>query len=73
MIPMELVKMNANLPAKLAELAGDNPEKALEILKAWGKGTKTLRILWAEVMDALDAATSFEIRCDNMLQGDQTH
>lgn len=53
MIPMELVHMNANLPVKLAELAEDKPAEALDILVAWGEGTKTLRVLWQEVNDAL--------------------
>lgn len=55
MIPKELIKMNAYLPVKLADLAEEDPEQALDILKAWGKGTKTLRVLWREVTDALDA------------------
>lgn len=54
MIPLELIKMNAYLPVKLAELATDEPEKALDILVAWGEGTKTLRVLWSEVNDALE-------------------
>ena len=55
MIPQELVKMNAYLPVKLAELAKDEPEMALAILTAWGEGTKTLRVLWKEITDALNA------------------
>ena len=55
MIPRELIEMNAYLPVKLAELAADDPKTALGILKAWGKGTKPLRVLWKEVNDALEA------------------
>lgn len=55
MIPRELIEMNAQLPVKLAELLKDEPEVALGILQAWGEGTKTLRVLWKEVNDALDA------------------
>lgn len=58
MIPKELVKMNANLPVKLAELAEEKPDVALLILSAWGNGTKPLRVLWKEVNDALDSLTA---------------
>lgn len=58
MIPQELVKMHAYLPVKLAELAKDEPEIALSILQAWGEGTKTLRVLWAEVCGALEALSA---------------
>lgn len=55
MIPQELIKMNAHLPVRLAELSKDEPEVALGILQAWGNGTKPLRVLWAEVNHALEA------------------
>lgn len=54
MIPKELLEMNARLPIKLAQLAKAEPDTALELLQAWGDGTKTLRTLWKEVTDALD-------------------
>lgn len=54
-IPKDLIKSNAYLPVKLAELAADEPEIALNILRAWGEGAKPLRVLWAEVNDALEA------------------
>ena len=54
MIAHELIKMNANLPVKLAELAEEEPQTALDILRAWGEGTKPLRVLWTEVNDALE-------------------
>ncbi len=57
-ISMELIHMNANLPVKLAELAEDKPDEALNILVAWGEGTKTLRVLWKEVNDALENETA---------------
>ncbi|MDW0112242.1 hypothetical protein QT711_03530 [Sporosarcina saromensis] len=53
MIKRELLEMNAYLPVKLAELAKSEPDTALDLLQAWGEGTKTLRVLWAEVTDAL--------------------
>lgn len=54
MLPRELLEMNAYLPVKLAELAKSEPNTALELLKAWGEGSKTLRVLWKEVTDALE-------------------
>ncbi|ARK25974.1 hypothetical protein SporoP37_15710 [Sporosarcina sp. P37] len=53
MIAKELLEMNAYMPVKLAELAKSEPDTALELLQAWGDGTKTLRTLWKEVTDAL--------------------
>ncbi|GLC89377.1 hypothetical protein [Lysinibacillus piscis] len=44
------VKQNAYLPVKLAELSRVNPEKALELLQAWGEGSKTIKKLWEEVV-----------------------
>ena len=58
MIPRELIQMNANLPVKLAELSKDKPQTALEILQAWGDGTKTLRVLWKEVTEALESLSA---------------
>ncbi|MBO0586490.1 hypothetical protein [Sporosarcina sp. E16_8] len=57
-IPKDLIKMNAYLPVKLAELAVDKPEIALGILRAWGEGTKPLRVLWAEVNEALEVLSA---------------
>jgi len=57
-IPKELIKMNAYLPVKLAELAVDKPEIALGILIAWGEGTKPLRVLWVEVNEALEVLSA---------------
>lgn len=49
-IDPERVRQNAYLPVKLAELSKSNPEKALELLQAWGEGTKTIKRLWDEVI-----------------------
>jgi len=49
-IDPERVRQNAYLPVKLAELSKSNPEKALELLQAWGEGTKTIKKLWDEVI-----------------------
>lgn len=56
MIPHELVKINANLPAKLSELAIYDHDKAIELLKAWANGSKTLRVLWDEVNNEIERA-----------------
>lgn len=57
MFNSELVKMNAYLPVRLAELAKIDKEKALEILNAWGEGTKPIKVLWKETVDACEALT----------------
>ncbi|MEA0564053.1 hypothetical protein [Lysinibacillus irui] len=49
-IDPERVRQNAYLPVKLSELSKVNPEKALELLQAWGDGTKTIKKLWDEVV-----------------------
>ncbi|MFJ7736432.1 hypothetical protein ACIQ2D_08810 [Lysinibacillus sp. NPDC097287] len=49
-IDPERVRQNAYLPVKLSELSKTNPEKALELLQAWGDGTKTIKRLWDEVI-----------------------
>lgn len=58
MIDRELVKMNAYLPVKLAELSKFNPDAALLILRAWGEGTKPLRTLWFETSEMLEQLTA---------------
>lgn len=58
MFNTELVKMNAYLPVRLAELAKMDQEKALEILNAWGEGTKPLKVLWKETVEACEALTA---------------
>lgn len=52
-ISKELVKMNAYLPVKLSYLSKFNPDAALEILQAWGDGSKPLKDLWKETEDLL--------------------
>lgn len=51
LIDPERIRQNAYLPVKLAELSRTNPEKALELLQAWGEGTKTIKKLWTEVVE----------------------
>jgi len=41
----------ANLPDKLTELAKINKNTTLELLRAWGRGEKTVGILWNEAID----------------------
>lgn len=52
-IDPELVKMHSRLPVLLAELSHKNERAALEFLRAWGEGTKTIRKLYKEITDHL--------------------
>lgn len=56
----ELVRMYAYLPVKLSQLSKVNPNAAIEILQDWGAGKKSIRKLWKETTDLIDAATSSE-------------
>ncbi|MEQ6353976.1 hypothetical protein ABNX05_05050 [Lysinibacillus sp. M3] len=66
-IDPERVRQNAYLPVKLAELSKSNPEKALELLQAWGEGTKTIKKLWDEVIQYVGDTiqTSKEVQNEN--------
>lgn len=55
-INVELVHKMAYLPVKLAELAEKNPAEALELLTAWGKGTKPITHLWNEALNLIAAS-----------------
>jgi hypothetical protein len=48
-IDPETIKKNTLLPVKLAELSYHDPDKALELLRAWGEGRKTIKHLWDDV------------------------
>lgn len=56
-INVELVHKMAYLPVKLAELAETNPTGALELLTAWGKGTKPITHLWNDALQMISAAS----------------
>ncbi|WP_312506894.1 hypothetical protein [Lysinibacillus sp.] len=56
----ELIKMYAYLPVKLSELSKVDPNAAIGILQDWGNGRKSIRKLWKETTDLIDAATSNE-------------
>lgn len=60
MITRELIEMHAQLPIKLSQLSKNEPEIAIQILQAWGDGTKTLNVLWSEVTNALEALESLQ-------------
>lgn len=53
-IDMELVKKRAYLPVKLSQLAKKDTAAALDLLNAWGEGTKAVTTLWEEVTQALE-------------------
>ncbi|MER2154732.1 MAG: hypothetical protein ABS917_11105 [Solibacillus sp.] len=57
-INMELVRIKAALPVKLAELSRINKDAAITILQDWGEGVKPLKVLYKEVLAELDAVTS---------------
>ena len=44
-IDPELVKIRAQLPKQIADVALVNPKQALELIQHWGHGTKPLREL----------------------------
>lgn len=50
----ETVKMRALLPAHLAKLSRVNEEAALELLRAWGEGTKSVKLIYSEVVEELN-------------------
>jgi hypothetical protein len=54
LIDRETVRKNAYLPVKLAELSMANPEAALMLLRAWGNGTKPIKLLWEEAVSLLE-------------------
>ncbi|MFE3573903.1 hypothetical protein [Lysinibacillus sp. NPDC059133] len=56
----DLIRMYAYLPVKLSQLSKENPNAAINLLQDWGEGRKTIRKLWKEINDLLDAPTSSE-------------
>lgn len=50
-IPTERIRQHANLPVKLAELSHIDAEKALSLLRDWGEGKKTIKVLWEEITE----------------------
>jgi hypothetical protein len=53
-IDMDLIRKNAYLPVKLAELSHINPTLTLELLRHWGACTKKIDVLWDEAVQALN-------------------
>lgn len=53
-IDPELVKVRAQLPKQIADVALVNPEQALELIQHWGHGTKPLRELSQMAHDYLN-------------------
>ena len=46
---MEIVMIIANLPEKLSELSKVEPDKAIELIQAWGDGKKDVEKIWNEI------------------------
>ena len=57
-IDMELVRIRASLPVKLAELSHTNREAAILILQDWGAGAKPLRVLYEITLSELKKFTA---------------
>lgn len=53
LIDPELIRKNAYLPEKLAELSYLQPKEALRLLRNWGEGKQPLKSLFDEVTDLL--------------------
>ena len=51
---MEIVTIVSNLPMKLSELSKIDPDKAIELIQAWGDGEKDVEKIWKEIHAALD-------------------
>lgn len=52
-IDPEIIRKNAYLPDKLAQLSYKNPEAAMAILREWGEGRKAITQLWDSTIAAL--------------------
>lgn len=59
-IPIELILKRSHLPCKLAELSFVNKEVAIQLLRAWGGGTKPITYLWNDALNALAHSTESE-------------
>lgn len=53
-IDMEIVNIVSNLPKKLSELSKVSPEKAIELIQAWGDGKKPVKTIWNEANECLN-------------------
>ena len=50
---MEILMIVSNLPRKLSELSKVEPDKAIELMQAWGDGKKDVETIWEEINDVL--------------------
>ena len=57
-IDPEIIHKNAYLPVKLTELSRIDPDAALELLQAWGEGTKPVCDLWEIATNKLAAVSA---------------
>lgn len=57
-INMDLVRIRAALPVKLAELSKVNPTSAILILQDWGEGSKPLKVLYENTLNQLEKFTA---------------
>lgn len=52
-IDMEIVMIIANLPEKLSALSKVDPDKAIELMQAWGDGKKDVETIWNDANNHL--------------------
>lgn len=53
-ISMEIVRIRAALPVEIARISRINERVALQIIRDWGEGNKSLRALWDDVCNFID-------------------
>lgn len=54
MMDMDVIKMHSRLPVLLAELSRYDKDKAIEYIQHWGEGTKTISVMFEEIVEELD-------------------
>ncbi|MGR6906823.1 hypothetical protein [Lysinibacillus sp. BSL11] len=57
-IDMEIVMIVSNLPSKLSELSKVDPDKAIELMQAWGDGKKGVKTIWNDANNHLNISNN---------------
>lgn len=60
MMDMDVIKMHSRLPILLAELSRHDKDKAIEYIQHWGDGTKTINVMFEEIVEELDKRKPYE-------------
>ena len=58
----EVIKMHSQLPIMLASVSRFNPELTLEVVQAWGDGTKTIREMFKILNDAIQGCNPVSLQ-----------